>query len=368
MLRHDNSGVVLLVGTQKGLFILRSDARRTRWTLEGPHLAGHEILHAWLDPRDQTTGYAAAHHVVWGPHIYRSNDAARSWTSLPAVPRHPPGDYDNALKAVWNLVPARPGDAAALYAGIDPPGLFVSHDRGESWAPVLSLNCHPSRESWEPARGIFALHSICVDPGNPERVFVAISAGGVYRTDNAGRTWDTANQGVRVTHLPNPYPEAGHNVHRILLHPARPNRLYRQCYSGIYLSDDGARSWSEITAGLPSDFGYAIAIDPYDPDIIYQIPEESSHMRAAVDGKLRVYVSRDAGAHWEALGEGLPQSHAYVSVLREAMDSDSLRPCGVYFGTTSGHLFASRDGGGRWFELAGFLPRILSVKATVVEA
>lgn len=363
----DDHRVVLFVGTQKGLFVLRSDATRERWTLEGPHMAGYEISHAWLEPRDARTGYAAAYHVVWGPHIYRSDDAGANWKSLPAVPHHAPGEYASSVKSIWNIARADPEDRGALYAGIDPPGLFKSRDGGESWEPVLPLNRHPTKSHWEPARGIFALHSICVESRDPRQIYVAISAGGVYLSEDGGSTWSSANRGVRATHLPDPFPEAGHNVHRILLHPARRGRLYRQCYSGIYRSDDGAKSWIEITSGLPSDFGYAIAVDPHDADIVFQIPEESSHMRAAVDGKLRVYRSIDAGRNWQPLTFGLPQQHAYVSVLRDAMDSDSLHPCGVYFGTTSGHLFATRDGGERWEQIAAFLPRILSVKAAVVQ-
>jgi photosystem II stability/assembly factor-like uncharacterized protein len=358
--------IVLFIGTQKGLFILRSDSHREYWTLDGPYMAGYEIAHAWLDPRDGKTGYAATYHVVWGPHIYRTEDGGASWNPLSVVPHHGPGEYDNAIKSIWNIAAADPQNPAHLYAGIDPPGLFVSRDRGESWNPVLPLNRHSTRARWEPARGIFALHSICVDPRDAKRVFAAVSAGGVYRSEDRGESWEAANRGVRVTHLPEPFPEAGHNVHRILLHPAQPTRLYRQCYSGTYRSDDSARTWVDITEGLPSDFGYAIAIDPHDPDVIFQIPEESSHMRAAVEGKLRVYRSNNAGRNWQALTNGLPQQHAYVSVLREAMDSDGLEPCGVYFGTTSGHLFATRDGGEHWREIAAFLPRILSVKATIV--
>jgi len=190
-----------------------------------------------------------------------------------------------------------------------------------------------------------------------------VSAGGVYRSDDGGETWQPANEGVRAENLPERYPEAGHNVHRLVMHPRRPERLYRQCYNGTYRSDDGARSWTEITAGLPSDFGYGIEVDPNDPDTVFQIPESSSHLRAPVDGMLRVYRSRDAGATWESASRGLPAEHVYVTVLREALDTDSRDPCGVYFGTSGGHLFASADGGGRWQEIASYLPRVLSVKA-----
>lgn len=367
-MKEQNGSLVLFVGTQKGLFLARSDCRDGRWTLEGPHIAGYEILHAWLDPRDQTTAYAAAYHVVWGTHIYRSDDRGKTWTSLGGAPSHAPGNPDQPVKAIWYLEPGHASHPAMLYAGIDPPGLFVSEDRGESWTPVSSLNQHPTRNTWEPARGAFAIHSICVNPLQPHRMYAAVSAGGVYRTDDGGQRWVPANRGVRAENLHERYPETGHNVHRLIMHPAQPERLYRQCYNGTYRSDDGAETWVEITEGLPSDFGYAIATDPHDPDTVFQIPEESSHMRTTVGGKLRVYRSTNAGASWEPLTNGLPQKHVYVTVLREAMDTDDLQPCGVYFGTSGGHLFASPDAGEHWELIANFLPRILSVKAAAVSS
>jgi hypothetical protein len=331
-------------------------------------MPGYEILHAWLDPRDRHTAYAAAHHTVWGTHIYRSEDQGRSWMSLGQPPTFPSTICPQGVNAVWYLAPGDPTRPEVLYAGTDPPGLFLSRDRGRIWTPVASLNEHPTRRTWEPSRGIFSIHSIYVDPHSPQRLYAAVSAGGVYRSNDGGQTWWPANKGVRAENLPERYPESGHNVHRLIMHPARPERLYRQCYNGTYRSDDGAQSWNEITNGLPSDFGYAIATDPHDPDTVFQIPEESSHMRATVGGKLRVYRSRDAGGSWEVLTNGLPQEHAYVTVLREAMDTDGLRPCGVYFGTSGGHLFASRDAGEDWRQIAAFLPRILSVKAALLPA
>ncbi len=367
-MQSGRNNVVLFVGTQKGLFLVRSDADREHWALEGPHIAGYEVLHAWLDSRDSTTAYAAAHHPVWGSHVYRSERHGREWVSLGQPPSHLKTKHSDSINAVWYLAPGHPDRRDTLYAGIDPPGLFVSHDRGETWAPVDALNDHPTRRTWEPSRGIFSVHSIYLDPRDRGRMYVAVSAGGVYRSRDGGKSWDPANQGVRAENLPERYPQSGHNVHRLVMHPAEPSRLYRQCYNGTYRSDDGAESWVEITSGLPSDFGYAIAVDPHDPDTVYQIPEESSHMRTMVQGKLRVYRSRDAGKHWEALIKGLPQAHAYVTVLREAMDTDGLHPCGVYFGTSGGHLFASPDGGERWSLIANFLPRILSVRAAVLPA
>lgn len=358
--------VLLFVGTQKGLFLARADARRERWLIEGPHIAGYEVLHAWLDARDRRTAYAAIRHTVWGTHVYRSRDCGSSWTSLGQPPSHPQRLHPAGVSAIWYLAPGHPAKPEVLYAGIEPPGLFVSRDRGESWSPLNGLNEHPTRGAWEPSRGIFAVHSIYVDPAAPERIYAAVSAGGVYRSEDGGATWQCANHGVRAENLPERYPASGHNVHRLVMHPLRPTRLYRQCYNGTYRSDDGAHTWVEITPGLPSDFGYAIATDPREPDTVYQIPEQSSHMRTTVEGRLRVFRSRDGGATWAALTHGLPQAHAYVTVLREGMDVDGLQPGGVYFGTSGGHLFASADDGEHWSLIANFLPRILSVKAAVL--
>jgi photosystem II stability/assembly factor-like uncharacterized protein len=347
---------MLLVGTQKGLFIARPDG--DGWVLDGPHVAGYEIIHCCAPLEQPGVLYAAASHKIWGTHIYRSEDGGRSWASLPATPQHPVGMHKTALKSIWYLA-AAPG--GRLYAGIDPAGLFYSDDRAASWHPVTALNEHPTRDTWEPARGGFSLHSIRIDPANADRLWVAISAGGVYRSEDGGASWAPANAGVRAENLPTPFPASGHNVHRLVMHPLRPDRLYRQCYHGTWRSDDAGRSWTEITTGLPGNFGYAIAVDPRDPDRLYQVPEADSHMRTVVDGRLRVYCSRDAGASWADMSAGLPQSHAWVTVLREAMDADA--DGGVYLGTSGGHLFASRDGAHSWQLVAGFLPRILSVQA-----
>jgi hypothetical protein len=355
-------GVTLLVGTKKGLFRLTSDPDRLDWVMDGPYLAGYEVLHTCVHPGEPDVMYAAANHPVWGAQLQVSRDGGDTWGDLPAVPRHPEGRFATTLRSIWYL--AHSPDGERLYAGTDPVGLFCSDDEGTTWSSLDGLNEHSSHDTWEPSRGIFAAHSIHVDPQRPERMWVAVSAGGVYRSEDGGASWMPANSGVRAENLPNRYPETGHNVHRIVMHPAQPDRLYRQCYNGTYRSDDGAKTWTEITAGLPSDFGYAIVTDPNDPDVVYQIPESSSHLRAPVDGVLRVYCSRDAGRSWASVSEGLPREHVYVTVLREAMDIDGLERAGLYFGTSGGHLFASPNAGGEWRQIAGFLPRILSVKVT----
>jgi hypothetical protein len=358
---------VVLVGTQKGLFCFRSDRDRRRWSIEGPQIAGYEVSHAWLDPRLPRRGYAAANHPIWGAHVHRSDDGGWSWKALDRAPCHAPGRQGSSLEAIWFLAPGPLDAPGVMYAGIDPPGLFVSTDHGERFEPVTGLNDHPTRPTWEPARGGFAVHSIYVDPTDARRIYVAVSAGGAFRSDDRGVSFRPINRGVRAHNLPSPCPETGHNIHRLVMHPARPERLYRQCYNGTYRSDDRGESWTEITAGLPSDFGYAIAVCPSDPDRVFVIPEESQHMRTTAGRKLCVYRSGDGGRHWEPQTRGLPQEHVYITVLREALATDGLDPCGVYFGTSSGHLFASRDLGSHWELLASFLPRILSVQVGVCE-
>ena len=354
--------VTLFIGTKRGLFIARSTDRLT-WSISEPLLLGREVYHAFLDPRDPAAAWAATDHAVWGAHVHRSADGGMTWEVLEAAPHYAD---ERGLEAVWALAPGPAAEPATLFAGIEPAGLFRSRDSGKSWEGVASLNDHPTNTTWQPAGGGLALHSIIVDPGNDRRIWCALSAGGVYRTDDGGASWTPCNRGVRAAFLPNELPPTGQCVHKLLLHPLRAERLYQQNHCGTYRSDDAGESWTEITPGLPSDFGYALALDPHDPDTLFVIPEESSHMRTTVGGMLRVFRSTDAGASWEPLTNGLPQSHAYVSILREAMCSDTMDPCGVYFGTSSGHLFASADRGETWGLVAGFLPRILSVTAAVV--
>jgi photosystem II stability/assembly factor-like uncharacterized protein len=349
--------VTLLVGTRRGLFLATSGDRE-EWRIEGPFLAGREVYYAF---RDHRTGraWAATRHAVWGAHIHRSDDGGREWTVLDAAPHHAD---DRGLQAVWFLAPGPPGEPETLWAGIEPAGLFVSRDAGLSWEPS-PLNDHPTRDTWQPAGGGLALGGIQHDPSEPRRLYCSLSAGGVYRSDDGGAGWRPANRGVRCDFQPRRHPETGQCVHKLRLHPARPERLYQQNHCGVYRSDDRGETWTDISAGLPSDFGYALALDPSDPDVAFVIPEESSHMRATVDGRLRVYRTTDAGAGWTALTDGLPQEHAYVSVLRDAMDHDDLDPVGVYFGTSTGHLFGSADRGATWRAIAGFLPKVLSVSA-----
>lgn len=348
--------VTLFVGTKRGLFTFTSDESRREWRSAGPFLIGREVYHAILDPRDQTL-WAATDHSVWGAHLHTSSDFGETWTTLENAPHY----ADRALNAIWYIAPGQP-----MYAGIEPAGLFVSHDRGATWQSVEPLNTHPTSTTWQPAGGGLALHSVIIDEQKPGRIFCAVSAGGVYRSDDNGASWRALNQNVRADFQPQHLPEAGQCVHKLLQHPKQPDRFYQQNHCGVYRSDDACETWVEITNGLPSDFGYALALDSNDPDVAFVIPEESSHMRATIDGKLRVYRTLDAGNNWEALTDGLPQENAYVSILREGMCADDLDKVGVYFGTSSGQLFASNDGGDSWTMLAGFLPKILSVQVSTI--
>jgi hypothetical protein len=357
MARED--GITLFVGTRRGLFRARTDASHGEWDIGPPHIEGHEIAHVCVHPSKPNLLYAAANHSVWGAHVYVSEDAGESWEPLGPSPHHAEGRYEESVKAIWHL--AVTPDGRRLYAGIDPPGLFFSDDDGGRWQPVESLNEHPTNRFWEPSKGIFAVHSVCIDPRDPRNMFAAVSAGGVYRSDDGGTSWHATNRGVRAENIPRDEPEAGHNVHRLILHPR--GRLYRQCYSGVYRSDDLGLSWLEITGDVPSDYGFAIATNDADADMLFRIPMSNSHMRATVDGRLRVYRTDDGGASWSERSDGLPQQHAYVGVLREALDVVAGRPCRVYFGTNGGHLFASRDDGDSWRLVVGFLPPISSVLA-----
>lgn len=352
----------LVVATRKGLFMVRSSDRRD-WYLDGPHIAGYEIQSAWLDPRQPQRGYAAAHHPVWGIHVYRTDNGGNHWYPLAEIPRHYTSEDPQSIKTLWNLSPASNADPERIYAGIEPPGLFTSPDGGGHWQPLPALNEHPTAHLWHPAKGGLALHSTAVDPADGRRIYCAFCAGGCYRSLDGGASWTAINDGVRAPYLADPYPPAGHNEHRLLMHPRRPQRLYRQSHVGTWISDDAGDTWSEITDGLPSDFGYALATDARAPDTLYTIPEASTQMRFPVDGRLRVYRTHDAGRSWEALTSGLPQAHVYCTVLRDGLDSDHLDPLGLYFGTSGGQLFLSTDRGDSWREFARYLPPILSVKA-----
>ena len=354
--------VNLFIGTKRGLFVARADLARAAWSLSAPLLAGREVYHAAVDARTGCV-WACTAHRVWGAHVHRSSDGGRTWETLDSAPHHVDG---RGVIAIWQIAAGGTDETRQLWAGIEPAGLFVSRDDGATWSAVTSLNAHTTAPAWQPAGGALALHSIHVGPG--DRILCAVSAGGAYRSDDRGATWHAINRGVRAAFLPSSRAEAGHCVHRLIVHPLNDARAYQQNHCGVYRSDDGGESWSEITEGLPSDFGYAAAIDPRDPDALFVVPEESSHMRTTVAGRLRVFATRDAGATWRSMSDGLPQANAWVSVLRNGLVTDGLDPLGIYLGTSGGHVFASRDGGATWTMIAGFLPRILSVSAAPADA
>ncbi len=358
--------VVALIGTRRGLFRALSDENRVDWAVDGPWIAGYEVYHAMLDPRDPGTGYAAVRHEVWGAHIYRTRDGGNTWQPLEARPSFPDGSGRDLL-AIWHLAHGGDAEPDVVYAGVEPAALFVSRDRAGSWERVVSIEEHRTAASWQPAKGGLALHSIQVDGTDPDRIFVAVSAGGAYRSTDRGRSWVAINSGVRAEFLPEERPEAGQCVHSLRLHPSSPERLYQQNHCGTYRSDDSGDTWIEITPGLPSDFGYVMGIDPFDPDRCWVIPEEGSHLRAVCEGKLRVYESSDAGRSWTARTKGLPQEQAWLTVLREALATDRLDPCGVYFGTSTGHVFRSA-GGEEWEVIARHLPKVLSLEVSVLDA
>lgn len=359
---------VLLAATAKGLFRFSSDDDRRSWRHDAFALQGLEVLQAWLDPRVAGRGYAVTNHPVWGSHLYRSDDDGVTWTTLDAVPRHADGRHGSRLRQLWSIAPGPADRPGRLYAGIDPAGLFVSDDAGASWAPVAGLNDHPSRSTWEPARGGFSVHGVHCDAQRPGRLYAAVSAGGAFASDDDGASWRPINRGVALPNRPPGDHATGHNIHRLWRHPAREGRLYRQCYGGVYRSDDGGGRWTDIGAGLPSGFGYALCGEPDDPDSVLVVPIDSRELRTVCEGRLRVYRSRDAGGHWEPLTHGLPQALCYVSVLREALgcDGDLQRP-GFYLGTTGGQLFASPERGDTWTALALHLPRILGVSARTLD-
>jgi serine/threonine protein kinase/photosystem II stability/assembly factor-like uncharacterized protein len=365
--RPNRGDSLLLVGTIKGAFILRSNAQRSRWEIGGPYFHGHAVYALAYDNRGNRKRIWASTQSFWGTNLRSSDDFGKSWTNPPENPIRFPADTGTSLKNIWQIALGRQDDPGTLYCGVEPAALFESHDAGETWCLNRALFDHPHRARWLPSNGGLALHTVVLDPNDNQKMYVAISTGGVYRTCDAGQTWTAQNRGVRVTFAPNKYPEFGQCVHKIVMHPARPERLFLQNHWGIYRSDDAAETWTDIANGVPSDFGFAIAIHPDNPDWVYTIPVESDEFRCACDGRLRVYRTRNAGASWEALSRGLPQKGAFETVLRDAMTTDDSDPAGIYFGTRSGQLFSSRDGGRNWQKILEGFPSILCVRTASVD-
>src|SRR5574337_1225086 len=388
------SKVRVLVGTRKGGFILSSDGKREKWEVSGPFFTGWEVYHMKGSPVDPNRIYASQTSGWFGQIIQRSDDGGKTWfppgskpdelTTPEGMPRGESNKfvYDTSadtgkpltthqwydgtphpweFKRVWHLEPSL-SDPNVVSAGVEDAAIFRSTDGGKSWHELAGLRGHGSGPQWSPGAGGMCLHTILLDPSHPERIFIAISAAGVFRTDDAGKTWRPMNHGLKSEYIPNPTAEVGHCVHRIAMHRSRPGVLFMQKHWDVMRSDDAGENWYEVSGNLPSDLGFPIEVHAHEPDTIYVVPLQGDSGRFPIEGKLRVYRSRTGGNEWEALTNGLPQSHCYVNVLRDAMAVDALDPCGVYFGTTGGQVYVSADAGDSWVPIVRDLPAVLSVE------
>jgi serine/threonine protein kinase len=358
---------LLLVGTTKGAFLLKSNSQRSRWEVGGPYFHGHAVYSLAYDNREGRHRIWASTQSYWGTLLRSSDDFGKSWTTPQEATIRFPVDTGLSLKNIWQMTLGRPDEPNVLYCGVEPAALFESCDDGETWSLVRGLFDHPHRPRWMPGNGGLALHTIVLDPGDKQRMYVAISAGGVYRTADGGCTWTAQNRGIRAVNMPNKYPEFGQCIHKVVMHPARPERLFLQSHWGLYRSDDYAENWRDIANGVPSDFGFAVIMHPRNPDCAYIVPVESDEFRCTCDGRLRVYRTRNAGGSWEPLMRGLPQKGAYETVLRDALVADSLDPLGIYLGTRSGQLFGSRDEGKSWGRILEGLPPVLCIRNILIE-
>ena len=365
------TGIRVLAGTRKGAFILTSDGKREQWDVDGPHFGGWETYHLKGSPADPDRLYAAPSGGWFGQLIQRSDDGGRTWRpvgnkfSYDGVPGTHQW-YDGTphpweFARVWHLEPSLT-DPDTVYAGVEDAALFRSVDGGQDWQELPGLRGHSTGNTWQPGAGGMCLHTIVLDPADPARIFVAISAAGAFRSDDGGATWRPVNRGLRSEGIPDSAAEVGHCVHRIAMHSSRPGVLFMQKHWDVMRSDDAGESWREISGNLPSDFGFPIDIHAHEPDTIYVVPIKSDSEHYPPDGKLRVYRSRTGGEEWEALTNGLPQRDCYVNVLRDAMAVDSLEDCGVYFGTTGGQVYVSPDAGDSWAPIVRDLPAVLSVE------
>ncbi|HNP73113.1 MAG TPA: exo-alpha-sialidase [Kouleothrix sp.] len=365
------SGVRVLVGTRKGAFVLTSDEKRERWDVQGPHFPGWEIYHVKGSPADPNRLYASQSGGWFGQQIQRSDDGGATWEPVnnEFVYDGVPGThqwYDGTqhpweFKRVWHLEPSL-SDPDTVYAGVEDAAMFRTTDGGRSWHELSGLRKHTSGPSWQPGAGGMCLHTIILDPSNPDRIFIAISAAGAFRSDDGGTTWQPINHGLRSEFMPNPEAEVGHCVHNLAMHRSRPGVLFMQKHWDVMRSDDAGASWHEISGNLPTDFGFPIAVHAHEPETIYVVPITSDSQHFPPDGKLRVYRSRSGGGEWEPLTNGLPQSNCYVNVLRDAMAVDTHASCGIYFGTTGGQVYASADSGDTWAPIVRDLPSVLSVE------
>jgi hypothetical protein len=392
------SKVRVLVGTRKGAFVLTSDGKREHWDITGPHFAGWEIYHVKGSSADPDRLYASQTSGWFGQVIQRSDDGGKTWHQ----PGTPPGEataqtgppksesnkfaYDTSaengkpltthqfydgtqhpweFKRVWHLEPSLT-DPDTVYAGVEDAALFRSTDGGQNWKELPGLRGHGTGPKWQPGAGGMCLHTVILDPSNHQRMFIAISAAGAFRTDDGGKTWKPINQGLRSQYIPDPTAEIGHCVHHVAMHPSRPGVLFMQKHWDVMRSDNAGDSWQEVSGNLPTDFGFVIDVHAHEPETIYVVPIKSDSEHFVPDGKLRVFRSRSGGNEWEPLTKGLPQSNCYVNVLRDAMAVDSLDKCGVYFGTSGGQVYASADAGDTWNPIVRDLPGVLSVEVQTV--
>lgn len=388
------SKVRVLAGTRKGAFILTADGKRDRWDIQGPFFGGWEIYHVAGSAADPDRLYASQTSAWFGQIIQRSDDGGLNWSQPDGSEEpgmNPDGSprgqsnrfvydtseetgaelkqhqyFDGSLKPwefkrVWHLEPS-PDDPDTVYAGVEDAALFRTTDGGISWQELAGLRGHGTGPQWQPGAGGMCLHTILLDSSNDQRMYIAISAAGAFRTDDGGLSWQAINRGLHSDYIPDPQAAVGHCVHKLAMHPARPEVLYMQKHWDVMRSDDGGDNWYEVSGNLPTDFGFAIDVHAHDPDTFYVVPIKSDLEHYPPDGRLRVYRSRTGGNDWEELGSGLPERHCYVNVLRDAMAVDTLDDCGVYFGTTGGQIYCSPDGGDHWQAIAAHLPPVLSVE------
>jgi photosystem II stability/assembly factor-like uncharacterized protein len=350
---------------------LTSDERREHWEVDGPHFSGWEVYHVKGTPADPDRLYSSQSRGWFGQVVQRSDDGGATWEAAGndfqyEGTRSTHKWYDNSdhpwdFARVWHLEPSL-SDPDTVYAGVEDAALFRSADAGKTWQELPGLRTHESAPTWAPGAGGLCLHTIILDAKNPDRIITAISSAGAFRSDDAGKTWRPINRGLKSNHIPDADAEVGHCVHHIAMHPSRPNVLFMQKHWDVMRSDDSGDSWHEISGDLPTDFGFVIDVHSHEPDTVYVIPIKSDSDHFVPDGKLRVYRSRTGGNEWEALTKGLPQRDCYVNVLRDAMTVDSLDSCGVYFGTTGGQVYASADAGDSWKAIVHDLPSVLSVE------
>jgi hypothetical protein len=370
------SGVRVLVGTRKGAFILTADGKREKWDIAGPHFAGWEIFHLKGSPVDPNRIYASQSTGWFGQLIQRSNDGGKTWepvgnnfdyATVPGTHQWYDGTpHPWKFARVWHLEPS-PKDPDTVYAGVEDAALFRSTDGAQTWHELPGLREHGSGPRWNPGAGGLCLHTIILDEKNPNRIVIAISAAGAFRSDDAGKTWQPINRGLKSEGIPNPNAEVGHCVHHIAMHRSRPNSLFMQKHWDVMRSDNAGDSWEEVSGNLPTDFGFAIDVHAHEPETIYVVPIKSDSEHFVHDAKLRVFRSRTGGNEWEPLTKGLPQRDCYVNVLRDAMSVDSLDSCGIYFGTSGGQVYASADAGNSWNAIVRDLPAVLSVEVQTLQ-